>query len=672
MWNKNKKIFITLIALIVVTFSCLIGANAIQTSNGNVEIINGSFSNELGNVTYKIYKPVTATKENPAPGVLLLHGYQNDKDTGDAYAIELSRRGVVVLAIDEYGHGLTDISMINRGYTDHKVTTNYGLDSEEDGTYKKISGANRYKVMMNFSNLTFFNDKYSKGSDGSEIKDSSMGGKDAYDFLTHLNYVDGTKCGITGHSMGTWASWSTAAAHSNDGEYKPKATILQAGELFTKDAYDAENITFNNVLLLTAKYDEFNYFRDYQNTVSDDLVNSDLRKEFLGLQSSDKAEWDTTYGKFEDGTARRCERVFTNHRLLTHDNTALTVALDWFDNALNINATTGNTIPNSNHIYMFKEWLLLIATLCAIATMVPIMMLLLQIPFFGYVSYSPIDTQYRKPDASKKFWKGAIITCLIGGLTYPFMTQLGHGLLPLPESIFRMTIGNGFLSWYLLLILVMLGTTIYSWKKSKKQENPMTFYDLGIARPDNDTKFDWMLLGKSALVALIMIVYMYIVVFVAHLAFSLDLRFIWPFFRPFTGTRLLQFLVYLPIFALFFVLNNSKIFSNMRQVKVYETGWKSFVDTWWRNALCMVGGVLIIVLIEYIPFFLELGPGADLLFSTTFGGPFMSLLLVFVPQVLVFSVIGTVIYRKTGNVYISGFVIAMMACWIVTGGSAML
>ena len=86
----------------------------------------------------------------------------------------------------------------------------------------------------------------------------------------------------------------------------------------------------------------------------------------------------------------------------------------------------------------------------------------------------------------------------------------------------------------------------------------------------------------------------------------------------------------------------------------------------------MVGGILLIVLIEYIPFFLQAGPGADLLFSSTFGGPFMSLLIVFAPQVIVFSVICTFAYRKTGNVFVGALLVAIMACWIVTGGSAIL
>ena len=86
----------------------------------------------------------------------------------------------------------------------------------------------------------------------------------------------------------------------------------------------------------------------------------------------------------------------------------------------------------------------------------------------------------------------------------------------------------------------------------------------------------------------------------------------------------------------------------------------------------MTGGVILVTLIEYIPFFAEIGPGADLLFGSTFGGPFMSLLIVYLPQILVFSILATVMYRRTANVFTGSFVSAALACWIVTGGSSML
>lgn len=669
MKKRWLKPLIWLVSLLVLVFGCMVGANAIQNNGGNVKVEMGHIEIEEGKVlTYKLYSPKSATSTSKAPAVLMLHGYQNDHETSAAYAIELARRGVVVLALDEYGHGSTSVSMIERGYVNHKVTVNYGNDVDGE-SYVEIGGQTRYKVLMNFSNLSFFIDKYSKDDDGNSIKDSSMGGAYAYAYLSTLDYVDNTRMAVSGHSMGTWASWSVAAAFSGQ-TIAPKAVVLQCGELFSSDAYDSTSITFNNVLLLQAKYDEFNYFRDYENVVDDDLLKSDLRLEFLQT-TADEAKWNTTYGDFNDGSARRIELLYTNHRLTTHNSHGLSTAIDWLTNSIGIETS----LKSTNLVYHFKELLVLIATLAGIAMMMPVMMLVLEVPFFKSVKGN-VPTRDNKVKKGWKWWKGAIITILISGFTYPFLTQLGHGLFPLPDtSVFRMTIGNGFLVWYLFLIIVMLVTTIIPFVKSKKSDDPIDYVDLGLANEDGETKkgkIDWKLCGKSALLALIMVLCMYLLVVLCESIFMLDFRYIWPFFKSFTPARFLQFLVYIPVFVLFFVLNNSKIFAQMRNEYANKPGVKGFLSCWWRNALCMVGGILLIILIEYIPFFANLGPGADLLFSSTFGGPFMSLMIVFVPQVLVFSLIATFVYRKTGNVYTGAFVIAMLACWIVTGGSAML
>ena len=264
--------------------------------------------------------------------------------------------------------------------------------------------------------------------------------------------------------------------------------MKKSDTLFRDSAYDSANIHFNNVLLLQAKYDEFSYFRDYKNVVDDSLPKSDLRTEFLGC-TADEAAWNTTYGSFEDGTARRMELLNTNHRLTTHNAHGLATALDWFSETIGLDQTLAPT----DQVAMTKETLVLIAMLAAVASLMAVMELLLTTPFFS----------------------GAV--------------------QPLPA-----------------------------------------------------------------------------------------------------------------------------------EASVKPNG------AWWRNALMMVGGILIIVLIEYIPFFMNIAPGADLLFGSTFGGPFMSLLILFVPQVLVFSVLCTYTYRRTGSVYVGALTAASLACWIVTGGSSML
>ena len=671
MSKSVKKPLSLLLILLAVIFVCMGVADSIQRSGGNVQIELGTIETPQGNLTYKLYRPVSASSASPAPGVLLLHGYQNDRETSAAYAVELARRGVVVLALDEYGHGSTDISMIHRGYVNHKVTVTYGQDSEADGTYVSIGGAKRYKLMMNFSNLSFFDPHYSADSDGNTITDSSMGGISAYAYLAGMDCVDPTRLAVSGHSMGTWASWSVSAAYSGavdaqGRDISPKATVLQCGELFRKSVYDSDNIHFNNVLLLQAKYDEFSYFRDYENIVSDDLLRSDLRTEFLGC-TPQEAAWNTTFGSFSDGSARRMELLNTNHRLTTHNRHGMAAAIDWLTQAIGIETS----LPSTDHVFLAKEWLVFLAMLCGVASTLPLMELLCQVPFFASLRQS-LPNRPERVKTGAKWWKGAMITMLIAAFTYPFMTQLGHGLLPLPEGIFRMTIGNGFLSWYLLLIVIMLVTTVLSWRGSRKRGTPLDYIDLGLSSPGKEKRIDWALCGKSALLAACMVGFVYLLVILCQALFKLDFRFIWPFFKGFSLPRFGQFLVYLPVFALFFLLNNSKIFAQARVAGTDAPGFRGFLRCWWKYALCMVGGILIIILLEYIPFFLDLGPGADLLFSPTFGGPFMSLLIVFAPQVLVFSVICTYCYRRTGSVYTGAFTVAAMACWIVTGGSAIL
>ena len=167
MKKQRIRAAVLLVMFLLAAVVCLIAADRIQRGNGTVEIEEGYIAADqdgrnIGQIYYKLYKPKDASAENPAPGVLLLHGYQNDHETCAAYSVELARRGYAVLAIDEYGHGKTTAGLANRGYVNHKVTVNYGTDSEADGTFKSAGGPVRYRVMMNFSNLSFFDPRYTK------------------------------------------------------------------------------------------------------------------------------------------------------------------------------------------------------------------------------------------------------------------------------------------------------------------------------------------------------------------------------------------------------------------------------------------------------------------------------------------------------------------------------
>lgn len=80
-------------------------AHAVQTAGG-VKISEVRIAAEP-NVTVAglLYVPATATAATPAPAVLVSHGYISSREMQSPFAIELSRRGYVVLAMDMTGHG---------------------------------------------------------------------------------------------------------------------------------------------------------------------------------------------------------------------------------------------------------------------------------------------------------------------------------------------------------------------------------------------------------------------------------------------------------------------------------------------------------------------------------------------------------------------------------------
>jgi len=81
-------------------------AHWVQTDEGSVRVSEVRIPAEEGvTVSGLLYVPANATAATPAPAVLASHGYINTREMQSAFAIELARRGFVVLAMDMTGHG---------------------------------------------------------------------------------------------------------------------------------------------------------------------------------------------------------------------------------------------------------------------------------------------------------------------------------------------------------------------------------------------------------------------------------------------------------------------------------------------------------------------------------------------------------------------------------------
>lgn len=169
---------------------------SIQTGGGAVEVRDlrwvGSGGTRMSGL---LYVPSGATPDSPAPGIVAVHGYINSRETQDGFAIELSRRGFVVLAIDQTGHGYSDPPAFRNGF----------------------------------------------------------GGPDALAYLRTLDIVDRDNIGLEGHSMGGWAVLIAAAQAPDD----YRSVVIEGSSTGSSGAPDATATYPRNLAVVFSKYDEF-------------------------------------------------------------------------------------------------------------------------------------------------------------------------------------------------------------------------------------------------------------------------------------------------------------------------------------------------------------------------------------------------------------------------------
>lgn len=156
-----KRLLCAAVALMLI--SCL-GASALQTAFGAVRITGFTIPTGSGKwITGDLFEPVDASPEAPVPLVITCPGYLNNKEIRDSTAIELSRRGIAVMAIDPYFHGESSFSQLS--VIDSTIQEGVGL-----------------VPMVEFASQ-------------------------------NLSQVDSSRIGIMGHSMGGMAVWMTLAQY---------------------------------------------------------------------------------------------------------------------------------------------------------------------------------------------------------------------------------------------------------------------------------------------------------------------------------------------------------------------------------------------------------------------------------------------------------------------------
>jgi uncharacterized protein len=105
--NGNSRGYwkLLLLALVLIVAGSLLGS-WINTGAGAAIVTDVKIVTTDGVIiSAYLYQPASATAQKPAPGALLSHGWNNQKNYMANTALELARRGYVVLNIDMAAHG---------------------------------------------------------------------------------------------------------------------------------------------------------------------------------------------------------------------------------------------------------------------------------------------------------------------------------------------------------------------------------------------------------------------------------------------------------------------------------------------------------------------------------------------------------------------------------------
>ncbi len=277
---RFKHPFMTFAILLLITILAAVFASLIQSDFGRVAVENVRFDTETGrSVRAKLLYPARTPSGDPMdsqagsrllPGVVYIHGYQNNRETSDPYAIELARRGFAVLEIDALGRGNSD----NPGYL-------------EDPDF-----------------------------------DETFGGRAAITELKSLPMVDPGRVGVMGHSLGGEMAFTIAVTD-------PSISAVSFSGFGYRDPADTG--IPRNMLMIFGKYDEYRKRMTGTRNFSTDFMSA---PQTLKVFPAADPQFDETYGSFADGTARRVHITNTTHVMESHNEGAVAEAVSWMKNSL--------------------------------------------------------------------------------------------------------------------------------------------------------------------------------------------------------------------------------------------------------------------------------------------------------------------------------------------------
>ncbi|TFH09251.1 MAG: hypothetical protein E4H14_04780 [Candidatus Thorarchaeota archaeon] len=541
--NKiDRKKQYVILCLVLIGSSALV-ASMVQNDFGAIDVDYIRIQDENGMaVTGKLYRPLTATADNPAPGVLLLHGMNNDKDTEGPAALELARRGIVALAIDEISHGDSD----------------------------------RIIDIMGYFLGTF---------------DSTLGGNASYQWLKALDFVDETQTGLVWHSMGVGTSAAIAATNPAH-----RAIVIQADGPYNLTTHSY----MNNYLAVWSFYEELFTTQPRAEFLQESL---EMIAQNENLTSASNAQADFTYGTFAEGSAHRYAQCPCTHPGATWNSKGVSETTAWMLQALLGISESEAMTSAASQTYMIREGATLFALIVSVISLIPLASILLEIPYFSKIT-RPIPEKV--PTQGRSWWGFAIGNSLIGGITFLLLPMIGMMLgafLGALAPVFLLVTGNGLLLWFLVNALFACISYKLWFRKASAGEDGITHEDTGRLEHFRDPESREIIM-RTILLSIALFSFLYLVVGTSQQFLGIEFRYMWGVLKLFTAEKFGQFLVNIvPVFP-FFLINGGVIAYGRLRLPESDTPLKTQMIWWIKIVFAMESTLLVMILVNYLPMFL--------------------------------------------------------------------
>lgn len=597
----HRQAITWLILAIILFVISAIGASLVQTSGGRVQIKDMRWETPSGYMlSALLFKPETATAKNPAPVIVTSHGMLNSREMQDSTYVELARRGYVVVAIDMYGHGFSQI----------------------------VSGPQR---------------------------DSSRGTGlyDAVELAAKFPYIDKTKIGITGHSFGgRSANWSINIDNTMPNPLV-SAVLLQSADATytdpkTKKFFNAYRS--RDVGIIAAQYDEF-FFRekrpDGTKTIPGDFLSTNNAQSFLHFGASpgdfkDVRAANTVYSQEVDGrkTTREIYTVPMIHPWVPFSASSTADVIEFFDRTLG----APNPIAKDSQIWQLKEAFNALGLVAFAIFLVAFTKVLLDTRMFSNLSLAnEIQATAITTNAGRWWlWSGLIVSAAFSAISYLMLYQPVQNLQPgfrtqyPPLFIGIWAAVNGI---FLLLFMVLY------YHLSGKREG-LNLRAVGIT-------IGLRKLGQTILLSAVVVVAAYLIVFAGDYFLKIDFRLWVLAIKSFNADHIPTALRMLPLFATYFVINSVAI-NSFDRFTVIGKEWLNTAVVAFFNAL----GGIIILLLQYVTL-LKTGEMNPMIQAME--GIYMIPIVVIL---FVSAVISRKIYRATNNPYLGGLINALVVTLI--------